>query len=106
MVKETKFHKRNILLVSCIVLLIFVGIFRNQLKAIFSIFYGVTIDKAIHLTKQEKESFNIAILGIGGARHDGPDLSDTIILANVNVKQNKVHMFSIPRDLWIYCGVS
>lgn len=65
------------------------------------IFYGVTIDKAIRLTNQERESFNIALLGIGGARHDGPDLSDTIILANVNVKQNKVHMFSIPRDLWV-----
>ncbi len=101
MVKETKLQKRNLILLGGVVLLILIGIFRNQLSSILSVFYGVTIDRAIHLTNKEKESFNIVLLGIGGARHDGPDLSDTIILANVNVKQNKVHMFSIPRDLWI-----
>lgn len=101
MIKETKLQKKNIFLLAGVILLILIGIFRNQLTALFGIFYGVTIDKAINLTKSEKESFNIALLGIGGARHEGPDLSDTIIIANVNVKQNKVYMFSIPRDLWV-----
>ncbi len=101
MVKETKLQRKKILLLIGVLLLIFIGIFRTQFASIFKIFYGVTIDKAIRLTTHEKEYFNIAILGIGGARHDGPDLSDTIILANVNLKQNKVHMFSIPRDLWL-----
>lgn len=100
MVKETKLQTKNIVLLVGVALLILIGIFRNQLKTIFNVFYGVTIDKAIHLTQPQRESFNIALLGIGGAKHDGPDLSDTIILANVNIKQNKVHMFSIPRDLW------
>ncbi len=100
MVKETKLQKRNIILLLAVVLLIFIGIFRSQIGALFSILYGVTVDKAINLTNAEKSSFNIALLGIGGAKHDGPELSDTIILANVNIKQNKVHMFSLPRDLW------
>lgn len=101
MVKETKLQKKNIVLLSAVVLLILVGIFKNQIGSFLSIFYGVTIDRAINLTVKERESFNIALLGIGGARHDGPDLSDTIILANINIKQNKLHMFSIPRDLWV-----
>ena len=101
MAKETKLQKKNLLLLAGVLLLILVGIFHNQLSSFLRIFYGVTIDKAINLTNREKEYFNIAILGIGGARHDGPDLSDTIIIANVNLKQNKVHMFSIPRDLWV-----
>lgn len=101
MVKETKLQKKNILLLCAVVGFILVGIFHKQLGSLLGIFYGVTIDKAINLTTHEKESFNIALLGIGGAAHDGPDLSDTIILANVNLKQNKVHMFSIPRDLWV-----
>ncbi len=100
MVKETKLHKKNVILLVGIVLLILVGIFKSQIGALFSILYGVTVDRAINLTKPEKSSFNIALLGIGGAKHDGPELSDTIILANVNVKQTKVHMFSLPRDLW------
>ena len=99
MVKETRLQKRNIILLLAVVLLIFIGIFRSQIGALFSILYGVTVDKAINLTNAEKSSFNIALLGIGGAKHDGPELSDTIILANVNIKQNKVHMFSLPRDL-------
>lgn len=100
MVKETKLQKKNILLLVSVLILIFIGIFRSQIGALFSVLYGVTVDRTINLTKPEKSSFNIALLGIGGAKHDGPDLSDTIILANVNVKQNKVHMFSLPRDLW------
>ncbi len=101
MVKESKLNKRNIFLLGAVVALILIGVFRSQLSSLLGLFYGVTIDKAIHLTNKEKESFNIVLLGIGGAKHDGPDLSDTIILANVNIKQNKVHMFSIPRDLWV-----
>ena len=101
MVKEKKNQTKKILLLIGVVLLILIGIFRIHLATVFNVLYGVTIDRAINLTTHAKESFNIAVLGIGGARHDGPDLSDTIILANVNIKQNKVRMFSIPRDLWI-----
>lgn len=101
MVKTTKLHKRNTFLLVGVVLIILIGIFRNQLTGLLTILYGVTIDKAINLVSPQKEYFNIALLGIAGGNHDGPELTDTIILANVNVKQNKVHMFSIPRDLWV-----
>lgn len=101
MVKETKLQKKNIALLFAVIVLIFLGIFRNQINTLVSVLYGVTVDRAIRLTTQERESFNIALLGIGGAKHDGPELSDTIIIANVNVKQNKVYMFSVPRDLWL-----
>jgi LCP family protein required for cell wall assembly len=100
MVKQTKLQKKNILLLFGVVGLIIVGIFHRQLSSLFGLFYGVTIDKAIRLTNQN-DSFNVALLGIAGGKHDGPDLSDTIIVANINLKQNKVHMFSIPRDLWV-----
>ena len=101
MVKETKLHKRNVFLLALVILLILGGVFKNQIEGILTILYGVTVDKAINLVSSQRESFNIALLGIGGGKHEGPDLTDTIILANVNIKQNKVHMFSIPRDLWI-----
>lgn len=44
---------------------------------------------------------NILLLGIGGGVHDGPNLTDTIILANINQNTKKVTLVSIPRDLWI-----
>jgi LCP family protein required for cell wall assembly len=44
---------------------------------------------------------NILLLGIGGANHDGPYLTDTIMLASLDVKDKKISLLSIPRDLSI-----
>lgn len=51
--------------------------------------------------EQEPEKFNILLTGIGGAGHEGSDLTDTIILASVNRKTKSISMLSIPRDLYI-----
>ncbi len=55
----------------------------------------------IELKQEKPQSLNVLILGIGGGAHDGPNLTDTIILANINPEKNTVHLFSIPRDLWV-----
>jgi len=47
----------------------------------------------------QRDTINILILGIGGPGHDGSLLTDTIILASVDLKQKKVAMLSIPRDM-------
>ncbi|MEI7512369.1 MAG: LCP family protein [Candidatus Uhrbacteria bacterium] len=46
-----------------------------------------------------RDTINILILGIGGAGHDGSLLTDTIMLASVDMKAKKVGMLSIPRDM-------
>src|SRR5579884_3030834 len=51
--------------------------------------------------KQTNDRVNILLLGIGGGTHDGPDLTDSIIVASYDLKTNDVVMFSIPRDLWL-----
>ncbi len=43
---------------------------------------------------------NILMLGVGGAQHDGGDLTDTIMIASVDPVNNQAALFSIPRDLW------
>lgn len=45
------------------------------------------------------ERMNILVLGIGGAGHDGSNLTDTILLASIDLKQKRVGIVSIPRDL-------
>ena len=42
---------------------------------------------------------NILLLGIGGAGHDGPQLTDTIIIASLDTTTNKLGLVSVPRDL-------
>lgn len=44
---------------------------------------------------------NILLMGMGGEGHDGPFLTDTIILASVLPSENKVALLSIPRDLLV-----
>jgi len=44
---------------------------------------------------------NILLLGIGGQGHDGPDLTDTIMLLSVDPVNHTAALLSIPRDLWV-----
>jgi polyisoprenyl-teichoic acid--peptidoglycan teichoic acid transferase len=44
---------------------------------------------------------NFLLVGIGGEGHDGPYLTDSIIVAGVDHKNNLAPMLSIPRDLFI-----
>ncbi|MFB0964295.1 MAG: LCP family protein [Patescibacteria group bacterium] len=45
--------------------------------------------------------FNVLITGMGGAAHEGGDLTDTVILASLNSKTKTVSMLSVPRDLYV-----
>ena len=44
---------------------------------------------------------NVLLLGTPGGRHDGPSLTDTMMVASYNLKTNKLYLISIPRDLWL-----
>ncbi|MFT7183720.1 MAG: LCP family protein required for cell wall assembly [Oceanicoccus sp.] len=44
---------------------------------------------------------NILILGVGGEGHDGANLTDTMIVASIDHKNNLVPMLSIPRDMFV-----
>jgi LCP family protein required for cell wall assembly len=44
---------------------------------------------------------NILLLGKGGAGHDGPDLTDTILVASIDPIAKEIALLSIPRDLWV-----
>ncbi|MDO8609121.1 MAG: LCP family protein [bacterium] len=52
-------------------------------------------------TKAEKTSYNILLFGYGGGNHEGAYLTDTIMLAHIDLKNKKAALISIPRDLWI-----
>lgn len=51
--------------------------------------------------EQTDERTNILLLGNAGGKHDGPSLTDSIIVASYHYPTKKVVMFSIPRDLWV-----
>lgn len=44
---------------------------------------------------------NILLLGKGGPGHEGPDLTDTLLLASIDPVQNEVALVSVPRDMYV-----
>ncbi len=71
------------------------------LGIIFFILNKFVIHQTIELKREKSGNINVLILGRGGGTHDGPDLTDTLILAMANPSKNSVNMISVPRDLWV-----
>jgi len=44
---------------------------------------------------------NVLLLGNAGGKHDGPELTDSIIVASYDLKTNRATLISVPRDLWV-----
>lgn len=53
------------------------------------------------LQKDAQGHTNFLILGIGGGKHDGADLTDSIIVASLDPNTKTLTMLSIPRDLYV-----
>lgn len=52
------------------------------------------------LIGEDLGQINILLLGMGGEGHEGPYLTDTMILAQIRPDIGKVTLTSIPRDYW------
>ncbi|MBI4039429.1 LCP family protein [Candidatus Daviesbacteria bacterium] len=44
---------------------------------------------------------NVLLLGTGGTGHEGPNLTDSLMVVSVGVKQQDIALVSLPRDIWI-----
>jgi len=53
------------------------------------------------LKGEKDDRINILLLGMGGEGHDGPNLTDTIMVASIRPSDGHVAMLSIPRDLLV-----
>src|SRR3989344_2665715 len=81
-------------------LLIIIGII--FLIGCFVFLKKFVFDTRIDLKTEVKTgNINVVLLGKGGANHEGPDLTDTIIVATINPEKGLVNLISIPRDLWV-----
>lgn len=96
------FKTRN-KLIAIALLILFVGLFGRVIvegikwsPVLFQYFF----QKEIALKKTE-DKVSLLFLGIGGGKHDGPLLTDTIIYASIDPELQKVTLISIPRDLWV-----
>ncbi len=54
------------------------------------------------LAGAKEDRINILLLGMGGAGHDGPYLTDTIMIASIKPSTKQIALISVPRDLGVY----
>lgn len=100
--KRSQKIKRGLLILLLLVLL-FGGRYILEAISYIPVFWGVKFNKTISLKQSEDKKINILLLGIGGGKHDGPNLTDTIIFASIDTssKSAQATLVSIPRDLWV-----
>jgi len=70
-------------------------------ESLFTQLKHLTFSGEKKLIGEPEDRINILLMGIGGVGHDGPMLSDTIILASFQPSTGKASLLSIPRDLLI-----
>jgi LCP family protein required for cell wall assembly len=51
---------------------------------------------------EDKGRVNILFLGMGGAGHEGPYLTDTMFVASYDMNHDRLSIFSLPRDLAVF----
>ena len=92
---------RKSLIIVCLILVAFLGwLFWPLFEKVAPTATKILLSSAPAL-QQTNGRTNILLLGIGGGSHDGPNLTDTIMLASIDAKVNKVTLISVPRDLWV-----
>lgn len=92
----------------------FLKIFLTSLVAVILIYIGTVFVRflgfynKIHTKAQtktvenkEKTNYTFLLLGYGGGNHDGAYLTDTIMVANVDIETKKIVLVSLPRDIWV-----
>ncbi len=96
--RARKIMKKLIPFLLIIGVLFFIAVFltaKSSSDSVVSyIFSGINL-------KSNNGLVNVLLLGTAGGNHDGPNLTDTIMVASYNLKTNKLYLISIPRDLWL-----
>jgi LCP family protein required for cell wall assembly len=91
-------RKRPLILI--VIIVVILAIFIAKTASVYPFLFQLIFNRGIDLKQTTDSRINILLLGIGDLGHDGTNLTDTIILASLDPKNNKVTLISIPRDLW------
>src|SRR5690349_19476909 len=82
------------LLVFGILLLLFILF---KLSGFIGIGLRVLTNRNINLRETADGLINVLLLGVGGGMHDGPDLTDTIMLVSIKPASKSATLISLPR---------
>lgn len=95
--KKSRVHKKTALII--LVITVALSPFLFKLGRAVPVMWQYFFNKEIEL--KDSSRVNVLLLGIGGGKHEGPNLTDTMIFASIDVPRNKATLVSVPRDLWV-----
>lgn len=93
------FTKKTIALLLAAIAVVVLGLFLTFHHSASSVVSKVF--SQVSMIKQDDGRTNILLLGNAGGTHDGPELTDSIIVASIDHATKKATLISIPRDLWL-----
>lgn len=93
--------RKKIIVLALGILLLIVAVVVYAIKSYVPVAVQLVVNKGVTLKEAKGGRINILALGIGGASHEGPNLTDTIIFASIDPDKKEVTFVSIPRDLWV-----
>lgn len=92
--------KKRIFIIAAIIFIVVFGRLLFEAFKLSPVFFQFLFSREIELKKTDHR-MGILILGVGGERHEGPLLTDTIIYASISPETKKVVLVSLPRDFWV-----
>ncbi|MCL5438668.1 MAG: LCP family protein [Patescibacteria group bacterium] len=93
-------RKKKVLIIVLVITLFVLIKAGLSLSKYTPVLFQLIFNRDITLKKSD-HNINLLLLGIGGGKHEGPNLTDTIIFASLDPEKKTVSLVSIPRDLWV-----
>lgn len=108
-------RKYKVFIIAFVLLLIAAGAgglrLRNFFNSVFAKKVGNSSSSALNknvsadqLNTEGDGRLNILLLGRGGDENEAPDLTDTLIVASIDLQNQSTSLLSIPRDTWVSVG--
>lgn len=95
---------RTPLIIILVVGLIFLEVFRFFNSIGVGNIYGLVYNFAtapVGKIASGRGRVNVLVMGKAGGSHDGPDLTDTMLLVSLGLTKPTISIISIPRDIWV-----
>lgn len=101
--KKQKHYLRNIIIALIAVITIIVGYHVFKIVQFYNKIQIQADTKVKNKEEKPKEQkiYNIMMMGYGGEGHSGAYLTDTLMVAHIDMEKKKVKLVSIPRDIWV-----
>ncbi|MBI2617296.1 LCP family protein [Candidatus Gottesmanbacteria bacterium] len=88
-------------LIAFIFVVVILSIVLLKLKDVYTSIYTPSGAPQITQPAKNKDIYTFLLMGYAGGNHDGPYLTDTMMVVSLDTKKKTVLLVSIPRDLWV-----